>query len=130
LITDVIPILTSAVIECQRADLKKYALQYASALMKPEHRDRIEPKFKKKIEALVRKSAGLRDNLDNSESTEIGNLTPCPYCDSDLLETELICYNCRNTIPFCIATGHHLIKNDLTCCPSCHFPSILSQLTR
>ena len=128
--SDTIPILTSAVVECQRANLKKHSLQFAITLMKPEYRDRIEPKFKKKFEALVRKSAGHREVLNNSEINENGNLTPCPFCDNELLETDLTCFNCRNTIPFCIATGHHLIKNDLTYCPSCHFPSIFTHLIR
>jgi len=30
--------------------------------------------------------------------------SPCPYCEFDLTETELICPSCRNTVPFCIAT--------------------------
>lgn len=34
----VVPILTSTVIECQRAGLKKTALEYACTLMRPEYR--------------------------------------------------------------------------------------------
>ena len=50
----VVPILTSTVIECQRAGLKRSAFEYASMLMRNEYRSQIEPKFKRKIEALVR----------------------------------------------------------------------------
>lgn len=50
----IVPILTSTVIECQRAGLKRSAFEYASMLMRPEYRSQIEPKFKRKIEALVR----------------------------------------------------------------------------
>lgn len=34
----IVPILTSAVIECQRAGLKDAAFEFAAALMRPEHR--------------------------------------------------------------------------------------------
>lgn len=34
----VVPILTSTVIECQRAGLKKTAFEYAATLMRPEYR--------------------------------------------------------------------------------------------
>jgi hypothetical protein len=34
----VVPILTSTVIECQRAGLKRTAFEYASMLMRPEYR--------------------------------------------------------------------------------------------
>ncbi len=34
----VVPILTSTVIECQRAGLKRTAYEYASMLMRPEYR--------------------------------------------------------------------------------------------
>merc|ERR1711998_769188 len=47
--------LTSAVIECQRAGLKNSAYEYASMLMRQEYRSQIEPKFKRKIEAMIRR---------------------------------------------------------------------------
>ena len=50
-----VPILTSTVIECQRAGLKQSAFEFASMLMRPEHRAEVNPKFKRKIEAIVRK---------------------------------------------------------------------------
>ncbi len=34
----IVPILTSTVIECHRANLKKTAFEYASMLMRPEYR--------------------------------------------------------------------------------------------
>lgn len=51
----VVPILTSTVIECQRADMKSTAFEYAAMLMRPEYRDDINPAYKRKIEAMVRK---------------------------------------------------------------------------
>ena len=51
---DVVPILTSTVIECHRAGLKASAFSYAAMLMRPEYRQQIDPKWKKKIEQIVR----------------------------------------------------------------------------
>lgn len=53
-IVDVVPILTSTVIECHRAGLKASAFSYAAMLMRPEYRQQIDPKWKKKIEQIVR----------------------------------------------------------------------------
>lgn len=51
----IVPILTSTVIECQRAGMKRSAYDYASVLMRPEYRDLVEEKFRRKIEALIRR---------------------------------------------------------------------------
>lgn len=51
---DVVPILTSAVIECHRAGLKNSAFSFAAMLMRPEYRNEINPTYRKKIEAMVR----------------------------------------------------------------------------
>lgn len=51
---DVVPILTSAVIECQRAGLKKSAFGFAAMLMRPEYRNDIMASYRKKIENIVR----------------------------------------------------------------------------
>ena len=47
-------ILTSTVIECHRADLKNSSFTYAAMLMRPEYRSKIDPKYKDKIEKIVR----------------------------------------------------------------------------
>ena len=129
------PILTSTVIECQRAGFKKKSLEFAMMLMKPENREQIDPKFKRKIENLVRKSAGLRrssidydDNLMTNGHAEINELVEmnCPFCDNQVIQTELTCNQCKNNIPFCIATGYHIVKDDLTICPNCQFPAIMT----
>lgn len=49
-----VPILTSCVIECQRAGLKRSAHDVASTLMRKEYRDQIAPAHKRKIESIVR----------------------------------------------------------------------------
>ena len=54
IIVDVVPILTSTVIECQRSGLKKSSFDFAATLMKPEYRQQIDNKWKKKIEGIVR----------------------------------------------------------------------------
>ena len=65
----VVPILTSTVIECQRADLKSTAFEYAAMLMRPEYREEINPAYKRKIEAMVRK----RDKW-------VASLCCCSWC--------------------------------------------------
>lgn len=124
-----VAILTSTVVECQRAGFKKHAIQFGLLLMKPENRDQIDAKFKKKIETFVRKSAGVRRGSNegsNQEKDGAGGLSPCPFCSKEMPETELSCSGCKNSIPFCLATGHHLIREDLTFCPKCSFPAILT----
>jgi len=98
-ISDIVPILTSTVIECHRAGLKNAAFNFAAMLMRPEYRGQVDAKYSKKIEAIVRKPPKSKDIENEDES-----LTPCPYCKSKLSETEVTCDKCKNTIPFCIAT--------------------------
>ncbi|XP_043247202.1 WD repeat-containing protein 19-like isoform X3 [Amphibalanus amphitrite] len=116
-----VPILTSTVIECQRSGLKKSSFQFAATLMKPEYKDQVDPKYKKKIEAVVRKPA-------KAEEEEFPS--PCPFCENMIAETELNCDKCKRTLPYCIASGRHVVKGDLTECPYCHFPAIRSELAK
>eukprot|EP00118_Oscarella_pearsei_P011922 m.83949 g.83949 ORF g.83949 m.83949 type:complete len:1349 (+) comp36373_c0_seq7:62-4108(+) len=113
----VVPILTSTVVECQRAGLKNSAFGYAAMLMRPEYRARIDQKYKKKMEQIVRKP----------DKSEVGEPeSPCPYCGFQVAETKLYCPECKNTLPYCILTGRHLVKEDWAFCPTCHFPAIHS----
>ncbi|XP_074130526.1 WD repeat-containing protein 19 [Sminthopsis crassicaudata] len=114
----IVPILTSTVIECHRAGLKNSAFSFAAMLMRPEYRNKIDVKYKKKIEAMVRRP-------DTSEIEEVS--TPCPFCEFLLPESELLCPGCKNNIPYCIATGRHMLKNDWTVCPHCDFPALYSE---
>ncbi|CAK6433228.1 unnamed protein product [Pipistrellus nathusii] len=114
----VVPILTSTVIECHRAGLKNSAFRFAAVLMRPEHRNHIDAKYKKKIEAMVRRP-------DTSEAEEV--TTPCPFCKCLLPECELLCPGCKNNIPYCIATGRHMLRDDWTVCPHCEFPALYSE---
>ncbi|XP_041730439.1 WD repeat-containing protein 19-like [Coregonus clupeaformis] len=88
-------------------------------LMRPEYRHKIDPKYRKKIEAMVRRP-------DTSEIEE--DTTPCPYCGFLLPQCDLICPGCKNNLPYCIATGHHMLKEDWSVCPHCEFPALYSQL--
>ncbi len=54
LVSDIVPILTSTVIECHRSGLRQSAFSYAAMLLRPEYREKIDLKYKKKIEGIVR----------------------------------------------------------------------------
>ena len=96
LILDIVPILTSTVIECHRAGLKQSAFNYAAMLLRQDHREHIDPKYKKKIEAIVRKPS--------REKEEEELRSPCPQCGNLVYQSELDCDSCKNTLPFCIVT--------------------------
>lgn len=122
----IVPILTSTVIECSRAGLKSSAFSYAATLMRPEYRSQIDAKYSKKIEAVVRKPGRNAKMMSTDEEEP---QSPCPVCSCPLSDYELNCQQCKSCIPFCIATGRHIVKDDLTVCPHCDFPAILSELT-
>lgn len=69
----IVPILTSTVIECHRAGMKKTSLEYASMLMRPEYRKSVAPKYQKKIELMVRKPDKDAEDIDET-------LLECPFC--------------------------------------------------
>uniref|UniRef100_A0A1I7XJW9 Intraflagellar transport protein 122 homolog n=1 Tax=Heterorhabditis bacteriophora TaxID=37862 RepID=A0A1I7XJW9_HETBA len=118
----IVPILTSTVVICSKAGLKAAAHRSAISLMQPEYRSKINVKYKKKIEALVRKADKLTD--------EDEQLTPCPYCEVLIPETDLTCQKCKNIIPYCIVTGRHIINTDFALCSSCEFPAYYSEMKK
>ncbi|ORY49888.1 WD repeat-containing protein 19 [Rhizoclosmatium globosum] len=118
--THIVPILTSTVIECHRADLKKEAYDYAAMLMRPEYRNLVDAKYKRKIEQIVRRP-------DKEENTIAEKLTPCPYCKYMVPETSLDCIECKNHLPYCISSGKHMTLEDWAVCPTCEFPSLLKE---
>merc|ERR550532_2878419 len=75
----VVPILTSVVIECQRAKMSTDAYQYACTLMRPEYRPQVSDQYKKKIENIVRRPV-TDDTNEAAEST-----SPCMYCDFNIV---------------------------------------------
>jgi len=117
----VVPILTSTVIECHRAGLRASAFEYATTLMRPEYRSQIGEAYKRKIEAIVRKP-GERTDADEAE-------TPSPFDPNvRVAETVLECPSTRNTLPYCTATGRHIVLTDL-CMTPCGFPALYSAYT-
>ncbi|PNW73788.1 hypothetical protein CHLRE_13g572700v5 [Chlamydomonas reinhardtii] len=119
----IVPILTSTVIECHRANLKKTAFEYASMLMRPEYRDQVAVKYKKKIELMVRKPEKDPEELEEP-------LADCPFCNMPGPETELQCISCQNILPFDLATGKRMVLSDWAECPGCKFPASASQFIR
>jgi len=113
----IVPILTSVVIECQRAKLTTEAYEKACVLMRPEYRTQIAEQYKKKIENIVRKPLA-DDARDASEVT-----SACIYCGFQLPESQLDCVQCKNISPFCIASGMRMVREDWTYCLSCNFPA-------
>lgn len=117
-------------IECLRAGYQNNALKFAYALMRIENRDQINPKLRKPIENLVRKSA-KRPIAEKDLQRELQlSSSPCPNCSIEILDDQFSCNNCRTSIPFCIASGMHIHHNDLTRCPNCLFPANKTELIR
>ncbi|WKY01556.1 hypothetical protein Q1695_015511 [Nippostrongylus brasiliensis] len=117
-----VQILTSTVVVCSKAGLKSSAHKAAVTLMQPEHRQKIDAKYKKKIEAFVRR-AEKADDVDETRP-------PCPHCSHPVLETVLACDNCKSTIPYCVVTGRHIVDGDFAVCPSCNFPGYYSEFKK
>lgn len=116
-----VPILTSTVIECHRGGLKKTAFEYASVLMRPEHRNEIAANFRKKIEGIVRRRGSSELEDANEERTE------CPYTGEMIPNYELVCPTTKNQIPFCIITGRHMVVDDWCVCPNSKMPALYSK---
>lgn len=125
--THTVPILTSTVIECHRSGLFQSAFNYASILMRPEHRNDIDEKYRKKFEGIIRK----RPKKDGGESVEEPpKNTPCLFCSNPVPESDLYCPQCKNNLPYCVATGYHVTATDLTTCHHCSFPAFRSELVK
>ena len=55
---------------------------------------------------------------------------PCPFCRKDVPEYDLKCNGCYNVIPFCIASGKHVILKELSKCPKCNFPCNIPEMKK
>eukprot|EP01029_Cantina_marsupialis_P026834 TRINITY_DN7306_c0_g1_i3.p1 TRINITY_DN7306_c0_g1~~TRINITY_DN7306_c0_g1_i3.p1 ORF type:complete len:1019 (-),score=347.17 TRINITY_DN7306_c0_g1_i3:302-3358(-) len=117
--SQLVNLLTSTVIECQRSGLKKSAYETALSLMTPEHRELIPEKFKRKIEGLIRRP---------SKDEKVDDCTPCPNCASSLSNHELECDMCLSSLPYCIVTGRHMTRDDWCQCKNCGFPALSSAM--
>lgn len=116
-------IVTSTILQCVKANFKKSAFDLSCFLIQNEkYRSEMNEKSRKKIEGIVRRR-GKEEMEDPAERT-----SPCPFCDAPVAETELDCGACKNTLPFCVVTGKHVVKSDYATTPCCQFPAIYSAL--
>ncbi|KAH9586521.1 WDR19 [Trypanosoma melophagium] len=114
-------IYTSTALQCFKSGFKKSAFENACIIIQNgKYRTELNDKNRKKIEGIVRRR-GKEEMDDPVEKT-----SPCPFCDSQVPETELDCGTCKNTLPFCMVTGKHMVKDDYSECPICHFPALYS----
>ena len=111
----VVPILTSAVVECARAGLKKTSLDLAQRLMAPALRPNIGDAYKRKIETIARKP-----DPNAVDAPEPGS--PCPFCDAPGGAYEMTCEVCRADLPCCVASGRRVARGEWSRCPACRFP--------
>jgi WD repeat-containing protein 19 len=117
----VVKILTSTVVMTQKAGLKRSSYEYACQLMQPEYRNLVDGKVRKRIEQLVRRP--VKEEKDEAVSA-------CPFCQFEIPESQLDCSNCKNRIPFCCATGKHMVLSDWTACPQCQFPALFTPFVK
>eukprot|EP01017_Pseudomicrothorax_dubius_P002439 TRINITY_DN1006_c0_g1_i2.p1 TRINITY_DN1006_c0_g1~~TRINITY_DN1006_c0_g1_i2.p1 ORF type:complete len:128 (-),score=45.66 TRINITY_DN1006_c0_g1_i2:84-467(-) len=54
----------------------------------------------------------------------------CPFCKDLVPEATLECPTCQNSIPFCIASGKHMVVDDCGKCPKCNYPALRTYLIR
>ena len=47
-----------------------------------------------------------------------------------LLLTSTYYSQCKNSLPYCVATGYHITPTDLTMCPACKFPATKSEFVK
>ncbi|CAJ0580754.1 unnamed protein product, partial [Mesorhabditis spiculigera] len=120
--THSVSILTSAVVICTKAGLRGAAHRFAVQLMQAENRNKIDVKYKKKIEQIVRKTDKPTDPAEP--------VVPCPFCRHPVAETELSCVMCKNQLPYCVVTGRHIDADDFALCEGCHFPGYFSEFKR
>ena len=84
-VVDIVPILTSTVIECHRSGLKNSAFSFAAMLMRPEYRDQIHLNYKKKLEDIVRYTTSIivivimiKSAFKNRLRAGLGRVSPTP----------------------------------------------------
>mmetsp|Transcript_23630 Transcript_23630/g.32414 ORF Transcript_23630/g.32414 Transcript_23630/m.32414 type:complete len:1528 (-) Transcript_23630:123-4706(-) len=119
----VVQILTSTVIECQRAGLKASSYEYAAMLMRPEYRPSIDANLKRKIEAIVRRRYAQGEEAAEEVST-------CPISGQLIPEYQLESPSTRDALPMCIITGKHMLLDDWCFCPVSKCPALYSEYVR
>ena len=117
---DKVKIMTTIALECQEAGLHKSSSQWAIELMK-DYKGSIPENYKSVISKISRKAYKNEDEL-------MPLYLPCPFCKKDVPEYDLKCNGCYNVIPFCIASGKHVVLKDLSKCPNCNFPCNIPEM--
>ena len=117
---DKVKIMTTVALECQEAGLHRSSSAWAIELMK-DHKDAIPENYKSVISKISRKAYKNEDEL-------MPGYLPCPFCRKDVPEYDLKCNGCYNVIPFCIASGKHVILKELSKCPNCNFPCNIPEM--
>ena len=117
---DKVKIMTTISLECQEAGLHKSSSTWAIELMK-DYKASIPENYKNIISKISRKAYKNEDELMPI------NL-PCPFCKKDVPEYDLKCNGCYNVIPFCIASGKHIVLKGLSKCPNCNFPCNIQEM--
>ncbi|KAL5110314.1 hypothetical protein TcWFU_004852 [Taenia crassiceps] len=120
----IVPILSSTVIECQKVNLKYTSFTYASTLLRAEYKEKIDPRYRRRFEGIVRRP----EKLSSEEAETLNSASPCPFCSDAVAEYELTCGSCRTHLPYCILTGKHVVREDVALCPNCDFPMTYTTL--
>lgn len=114
-------ILTNVCLTCHDANLLKSASEWAFTLIdNSNYKDMIHADFKDRIYKIASKNYKTIEEKQEEKS-------PCPFCKTEIPEYSLTCNTCYNVIPFCIASGKHVLTYDLYSCPHCNFPAIGSE---
>lgn len=102
------------------------ALSGEPARARPAARPRapqVSAQYVRKIEQIVRK----RDASEEAPESA----SPSPFDPAALVaDTALECPTTKNVIPYCVATGRHVVLHDLCVCPACAFPALYSAFAR
>jgi hypothetical protein len=118
-----VQLLTSTVIECQRAGLKASSYEYAAILMRPEYRPSIDANLKRKIEAIVRRRYAQGEEAPEPTSA-------CPVSGQEIPITQLECPTTRDALPMCVVSGRHMVLDDWCFCPVSKCPALYSEYVR
>ncbi len=89
-------------------------------------RPQIDAKYRKKFEDIIRH----RSRTGQQGDEEPPKATPCPFCSNPVSEAELYCAHCKSALPYCVATGYHVVATDLALCGNCSFPGFRSELLK
>lgn len=120
----IVPLLTSTVIECQRAGLKASSYEYAATLVRPEYRAMLtDQTLKRKIEAIVRRRSANNEDVPEETSS-------CPISETMIPVTQLECPTTRDALPMCVVSGKHMTLDDWCFCPISKFPALFSEYVR